>query len=97
MKREGNPFAEGLGRQLLAGVANLQHRPEDVVVHLRAAVRDFVGAGMPLHVAISRLRLGSLIGGDEGARLTAEGEGWLKSEGVVEPGRLAAVLAPGFD
>jgi len=95
--REGNPFTGGLARVLLAGVESMRGRSEEAVVQLRGAITDFTAAGMPMHVAVARLRLGTLIAGDEGARLVAEANTWMDSEGVVDPKKFAAMLAPGFD
>lgn len=95
--KEGNPFTGGLARMLLAGVEAMRQRPEEAVVQLRGAITDFTGAGMPMHVAVSRMRLGALLGGDEGARLSGEADAWMQLEGVVDPPRFADMLAPGFD
>lgn len=82
---------------LLAGVEAMRQRPEEAVVQLRGAITDFTGAGMPMHVAVSRMRLGALLGGDEGARPSGEADAWMQLEGVVDPPRFADRLAPGFD
>jgi serine/threonine protein kinase/tetratricopeptide (TPR) repeat protein len=94
---EGNPFTGGLARQQLAGVESMRGRSAEAVVHLRGSITDFTGAGMPMHIAVSRMRLGKLLGGDEGKRLLVEADEWMQSEGIVEPARVAAMLAPGFD
>jgi len=95
--KEGNPFSGGLARVLLGGVEAMRGRSEEAMVQLRGAITDFTGAGMPMHVAVARRRLGSLVGGDEGRRLLAESDAWMSSEGVVNPKRFADMLAPGFD
>jgi hypothetical protein len=95
--KEGNPFTGGLARQLLSGVESMRGQEEEAVIHLRGSITDFTAAGMPMHVAVSRMRLGKLVGGDEGKRLLAEADDWMQSEGVVKPERVAAMIAPGFD
>jgi len=44
----------------------------------------------------ARRRLGSLLGGDEGARSIAAAESWMSAQGVKDPARMTAMIAPGF-
>ena len=62
-----------------------EHR-ERVLVTLAGAIDE----------EAARVRLGRLVGGDEGARLVAEGESRIRGEGVACPDRFVAMLAPGF-
>jgi eukaryotic-like serine/threonine-protein kinase len=50
---------------------------------------------MSLHAAAARRGLGALVGGDEGAGMIAEAEAAMQGEGVKNPARMAAMLAPG--
>ena len=101
--------AKALGRRLLrrgrhggifgllvsAAVEHQEGRPDEAVRLLRTcldATRDDYAA----QHAIARLRLASLVGGDEGARERAQAEAWAKSQGVVALERFAQVIAPGF-
>jgi hypothetical protein len=50
---------------------------------------------MLMHSAVARRSLGLLMGGDAGRQLVASGDAILREEGVTNPERLAAVIAPG--
>ena len=62
----------------------------------RAIVRA-TAADMALVESSARRRLGQLVGGDEGADLVREAEGWMRSQGVANPARTTELFAPGFD
>jgi hypothetical protein len=51
---------------------------------------------MRLHAEAARLRLGELLGSEEGAALTAQAHANMQSLGVVNPARWAGAYAPGF-
>jgi hypothetical protein len=46
--------------------------------------------------AAARHRLGTLVGGDEGAAASARADEWMTREGIVNPDRMLEVAAPGF-
>jgi hypothetical protein len=52
---------------------------------------------MGLHAACARRRLGEVLGGHAGRDLLAEADAWMAGQQIKNPGRMAAVLAPGFD
>ena len=47
--------------------------------------------------AVVRMRLGALVGGDEGKELCSEGERMLSRAGVRSIERMVAFLAPGLE
>jgi hypothetical protein len=51
---------------------------------------------MRLYAAAARRRLGRLIGGDAGKALLVEADTWMASQGIKNPARMTAMLAPGF-
>jgi tetratricopeptide (TPR) repeat protein len=63
---------------------------------LTAAVEGFASADMHMHAAACRWRLGTLVGGDDGASLHTEAERWLAQQDVRDPAALLRVIAPGF-
>jgi hypothetical protein len=63
-------------------------------VSFEQAVRDYGACDMGLHAAVARLRLGKLVGGDEGRAAVTESRDWMVAQGVADPEALAAVLAP---
>jgi hypothetical protein len=52
------------------------------------------GADMLLYAAVARLRLGEMLGDDEGSALAGEARAWMTGQGVRSPDRFAAMLAP---
>jgi hypothetical protein len=51
---------------------------------------------MQLYAAAARVRLGALLGGDEGAALQRSASAFMERQRVKEPARMVNLLAPGF-
>ena len=66
-------------------------------VRVFAAAENFAAADMELFAAVTRRQRGELVGGDEGATLVAEADGWMTEQTIQRPERMAGVLAPGFE
>ncbi len=83
---------------LRAGIAAVARRAsrDGVIVPLREAVAVAAEHDMALHLAAARDRLAGLLGGDEGAALRAAAAAYASTEGVVAPGRMFEVQAPGI-
>jgi hypothetical protein len=64
---------------------------------LEQAVAKAESAGTRTLAAAGRRRLGELLGDERGAGPLQEADGWLASQGVVDPVRFTACIAPGFD
>jgi hypothetical protein len=81
---------------LEAGLAALAGERDAEIAALRAAVTglDAFDTGLFSHAA--RRRLARLVGGDEGAALAVQADGWFAAQGVANPDRLTAMLAPGW-
>ncbi|MBI2897443.1 MAG: AAA family ATPase [Deltaproteobacteria bacterium] len=94
MAREGTGWAAALAGLTRAQLALLDADPRVAEQELAAAIVSFEAADMMLHAAAARLRLGELVGGAEGARLTGTAWKWLASQRVRRPEALAAVIAP---
>jgi hypothetical protein len=62
---------------------------------LQMAEAGFNEADMALHAAVVRSRRGSLVGGDEGRALVAGANQWMATQGLSNPARMTAMLAPG--
>jgi hypothetical protein len=92
----GASWAAGLGHLLTAGGAAVRGNTERAVTGLRAATHIFDATNLALFAAVTRLRLGGLVGGKEGAALVADADAWMLAEGVRRPERVAAMMAPGF-
>ena len=50
---------------------------------------------MSLYAAAARRCRGLIIGGAEGATLVSEADAWMRNEGIRNPERMTAMLAPG--
>jgi hypothetical protein len=94
--RERTPPAPPLAWLALAGACALRGDPAAAVPHLEAAVQGFDAAAMELHAAVARRRLGELLGGSGGQELAGAADTWMAGQGIRNPTRWAAMLAPGF-
>jgi hypothetical protein len=96
IERAGAPWGMGLTALLEGSVEQLRGRPDLAVVRLRRALAAFESTGQTLHAAVTRWRLGELVGGDEGASLRSQGRQFIVDAGFLSPGRLLDILSPGF-
>jgi serine/threonine protein kinase len=94
--KERMPWASPLACMLEAGALSVSGDRERAIPLLREAASGFDGADMALHAAAARRCLGGVLGGDEGARLREAASTYFAAEGVADPARMAAMLAPGF-
>ena len=81
---------------LCAGVALIRGQPEEAMTLYGSAEKRFESADMQLFSAAALRRRGELIGGDEGRSLIKAADISMQSQGVKNPARLAATLAPGL-
>ena len=95
IEREGMPWGNALARLLRAGVAASRREPEAAVALLESAVRELDEADMTLHATVARRCLGRLLGGDGGRSLAEGADAWMSGQGIQNPERMAAMLAPG--
>ncbi|MBI4509940.1 MAG: protein kinase [Deltaproteobacteria bacterium] len=93
--KERMPWCEPLGILIRAGVAAVGGDLESAAAHLRLAAKGFDAAEMALHAAAARYRLGEHLGGDEGRALVTQAHSWMTEQGIQEPERMTALLAPG--
>jgi hypothetical protein len=90
-------YRRGYGHLSLAGAHALKDQPDVAAGHLRQAISAFERHEMESFVAASKHRLADMIGGTEGDLLREEADRYLEREGVVDPARFIAMIAPGFD
>jgi eukaryotic-like serine/threonine-protein kinase len=93
--REKTRWGDPLALLLRAGAAATRGEPERAVPLLESAEDGFVAAEMALHTAAARRRRGELVGGDAGRSLLASADSWMSSQGIKNPARMTAMLAPG--
>jgi hypothetical protein len=96
LRRERIAWAEALAQLVRAGVATGRHDARGARQLLEDAAGLLDAAGLCLHAAAARHRLGEQIGGSEGHRLVEQAEAWMKGQNVRRPDRITALLAPGF-
>jgi hypothetical protein len=89
----GMPWTTALAQSLDAGVALVTGAPHGRE-QLERAHAELAAAGMVVHAAVVRRRLGELTGGDQGARVIAEVDALLAAQGVRAPGRFARFYMP---
>jgi eukaryotic-like serine/threonine-protein kinase len=83
-------------RLLQAALHRARGDHEGAAAELRAAIEGFEDLQMALYAAVARLRLGELLGGDEGFTLRNRGTTAMRAEGVKDPERFAMIYGPGF-
>lgn len=89
--------AGALSQIILGGVACASGDLERAKGHFRAAADGFEAAEMRLHAAAARWRVGKMVGGEKGRSLWVASEATLAAEGVADPAKYAAMIAPGSE
>jgi hypothetical protein len=94
--REKTPWSGATALYVRGAAAAVRRGQAGARALLSEAVARFQAAGMQLHVAAVRRRLGELLGGAEGRALVAEADAWMAGQHVQDPARMVTVFAPGF-
>ena len=94
--RERIAWAEALAQLVRAGVAMGRHDAGGARQLLEGATGRLEAAGLRLHAAAARRRLGEQVAGSEGRRLVEQADAWMEGQNVRRPDRMTALLAPGF-
>jgi len=95
LDREGMAWSAPFAAIVNAGVADAEGDRPGAIEWLKTAIDRAVAADMKGYATAARYQLGSLLGGDEGARLTASADDAMRAQGVRAPARFAATLVPG--
>jgi eukaryotic-like serine/threonine-protein kinase len=95
LEREEAAWAMPLALSVRAGVAAARGKVQEATAGLGQAARLFEGVDMALYAAAARYQEGTLRGGEVGWAAQQAGETWMQGNGVVNPGKLAAMLVPG--
>jgi hypothetical protein len=96
LERQRVPWASAHALSTRAGAAMVRGDVVDARRLLIAAVDAFEGISMGVYAAAARRHLGKLVGGDEGHALIASADEWMIGQGITNPARMAAGIAPGF-
>ncbi len=89
-------YASALGSLVLAGVSHGFGDANGAIAHLQSATKGFDLANMSLYAAVTRRRLGQLVGGHEGQSLIEAADAWMTGQTIQNPLAWARMLAPGF-
>lgn len=87
-------WTDALALVLDAGIAIVIEDPARARDQLERAHAEFNALGMMMHAAMTRRRLGELIGGAKGQEAITAADSWLAAQGVVSPERLARIFMP---
>lgn len=95
LAKERARWSAALANLIRAGVAATRGDSAAAVSHLAFAERGFEDVHMGMYAVAARRCRGTLLGGDEGARLTKAADAWMTAQQVKNPARMTALLAPG--
>jgi hypothetical protein len=95
IRRERMAWADPLADLVLAGAAAIRSEAERAAELAARAASAFDRWDMAGYAAAARRRHGLLVGGSEGEAEVAVADAWMASQGVVDPERMTAMLAPG--
>jgi hypothetical protein len=94
LRAMGMSWTSALARLLDAGAALVIGDRGSAAQHFARADAELASAGMIVHAAVARRRLGELTTGRDGARAVSEVDALLAAQGVREPGRFVRLYAP---
>jgi len=90
------PWVRALGPLVEAGYRALTSDDAAARGCLALAIERLDACEMKLYAAAARIRLGTLVGGDEGRTILEQGRAFMTAQGVKEESCMVAMLAPGF-
>ena len=93
--RERTRWGDPLAFLLKAGAAATRGETARSLALLESAESAFTAADMALHAAVTRRRRGELMGGEAGRGLVAAADAWMGGQDILNPARMARMLAPG--
>jgi hypothetical protein len=96
LERQRTHWAGALACLIRAGVASMSGRADRALGLLVASEARFRDADMALHAAVAARQRGALLGGDSGRALAAEADTWILGQGLKDPSRMSAMIAPGL-
>ena len=94
LAREGLGWMDAIATLRRAGIRAAREGVDGAVREYRAAVTACDAAELGMYGAAARVRLGELVGGDEGAALREAGLAKMRAEEVKAPDALVALYAP---
>jgi serine/threonine protein kinase len=95
IERERVHWADALAGLARAGIASIRGDRVEAARRLGFAASHFAMTDMGLYAAVSRRRLGSILGGAKGKALMDSSDAWMRDQKIKNPARFADMLAPG--
>lgn len=95
LKHHEAPWGIGLAELIQGGIESLLNRDAEAVAAFERAEKLFDSLEMRLHKAVAQWSKGLLTGGVDGRKLAKDSEALMRSEGILYPERIVAVIAPG--
>ncbi|MEO8551905.1 MAG: hypothetical protein ABI678_18140, partial [Kofleriaceae bacterium] len=94
LAKEGLAWTDAIAGLRRAGVRAARDDKGGAIAEYRGALAACDAAELGLHAAAARVRLGELVGGDEGAALVETGLVALRAQDVKKPEAMVALFAP---
>jgi serine/threonine protein kinase len=94
---EKMPWSTPLAHLLRAGIHAARGDEAAALALLPEAATGLDAASMALYAAAARLRQGQVLGGAQGKQLVDAATRWMTDQGITNPARMTAMLAPGFE
>lgn len=95
LRAERTPWITPMADLVEAGVRTTRGEIPGALASLEAARDGFAATAMALHAAVAERRAGQLVGGVDGAARRRTVDDWMAAQGIQNPDRIAALLAPG--
>jgi eukaryotic-like serine/threonine-protein kinase len=96
LERDEHVWSHPLAKLVRAGCAARRGDPATATGLLEKAAAEFLAADMSMMAAVTRRRLGEIVGGERGQALIQEADTSMKAEGVQDPIRHTAIFLNGF-
>ena len=94
--KDASPMARAYVDMIRAAIAYQKGDDQTATAQLREAVQAFEGLHYKLYAAAAKRQLGRILDGEEGRSLVEMADKTMDEEEIVNPERVAAMLAPGF-
>ena len=97
LEKERLPWTTALAVVGRGSLAAILGDVELATKDLEQAAASFDSLGMELYAAVSRRRLGQILGGQHGRELIDVADEWMRGQEIRAPAKMAEFLVPGFD
>jgi len=95
LERTRAPWAQGMVSLIRAGIASIHGDHRSAEQFLVDAEHRLDASNLSHLATACRRRRGELVGGRDGRALVEEADRWLSEQPVLNPARMANLLAPG--